>query len=171
LTNTGADSGLDKSASDYVGRVAYQPNRILTFSASTRLNEATWNVERLELDSRANFDRWSVSMLYGNYAAQPDLGYLTRREAILTTGSIKVAANWVVSGGVRYNLRDNKFDQYTVGAGYVDDCYTFAVSYTTDYNYTSSTTTTPTTDHKIMLQIGLRTIGATSYSQSVGTSQ
>ncbi|MBP0645031.1 LPS assembly protein LptD, partial [Mycobacterium tuberculosis] len=83
LTNTGIDSGLDKTRSDYVARVTYQPNRTYTFSASTRLDEATANVQRLELEGSASFDRWSVSMIYGNYAAQPELGYLTRREGIL----------------------------------------------------------------------------------------
>lgn len=30
---------------------------------------------------------------YGNCAAQPDIGYLTRREGILGSGSVKVGAN------------------------------------------------------------------------------
>lgn len=168
LTNTGIESGLDKSASDYVARVTYQPNRTFTFSASTRLDEATWNVQRLELQGSASFDRWSVSMIYGNYAAQPELGFLTRREGILTTGSIKLASNWVASGGVRYDLQANKVNQYIIGAGYVDDCFVLAVNYITDYSYTSLTTTTPTLDHRVMLQIGLRTIGTTSFNQNVG---
>jgi LPS-assembly protein len=51
----------------------------------------------------------------------------------------------------------------------VDDCFVLAVNYITDYAYQSVTTTNPTVDHRIMLQIGLRTIGSTSFSQSVGT--
>lgn len=171
LTNTGLDSGLDKAASDYVGRITYQPIQILTFSTSTRLDEATLETRRLEVEARANFDRWSVGLLYGNYAAQPSLGYLTQREGLLPTGSIKLGANWVASGGVRYDLRNNAFDQYTVGIRYVDDCFTIGVNYTTDYSYTSSTTTTSTTNHRIMLQIGLRTIGTNSFSSSIGSSQ
>jgi LPS-assembly protein len=171
LTNTGIESGLDTARSDYVGRLTYQPNRTFSFSASTRLDQETWNVERLELEGRASFDRWSVSMLYGNYAAQPELGFLTRREGILTNGSIKLASNWVASGGVRYDLATNKVDQYIIGAGYVDDCFVLAVNYITDYAYTTSTNLTPTLDHRIMLQIGLRTIGMSSLSESVGTPQ
>nr|WP_315838789.1 LPS-assembly protein LptD [Bradyrhizobium prioritasuperba] len=171
LTNTGLESGLDKSTSDYVGRLTYQPNRTFTFSASTRLDQDTLNVSRLELQGGAAFDRWSVNLIYGNYAAQPDLGFLTRREGILTTGSIKLAANWVASGGVRYDLQKNKVNQYIIGAGYVDDCFVLAVNYITDYSYTSLTTTTPTLDHRVMLQIGLRTIGTTSFNQNVGSAQ
>jgi LPS-assembly protein len=169
LTNTGIGTGLDTARSDYVGRVSYQPNKTYTFSASTRLDQDTWAVQRLELEGRATFDRWSINMIYGNYAAQPSLGFLTRREGILTTATIKLASNWVVSGGLRYDLQNDKINQYIVGAGYVDDCFVLAVNYITDYAYTSVTTPTPTLDHRIMLQIGLRTIGTTSISQTVGT--
>jgi len=72
------------------------------------MDEQTWNIQRFEAEGRANFNRWSVSMMYGNYAAQPELGYLTRREGILTTGSIKVATNWVVTGSARWDLEANE---------------------------------------------------------------
>jgi len=62
-------------------------------------------------------------MMYGNYAQQPELGYLTRREGLLGSASVKVAANWVVSGAARWDLEANKLNQYVVGAGYVDDCF------------------------------------------------
>ena len=82
-TNTGLDSGLQNTRSDYVARINYSPNRTYTFSVRSRIDEATWNVNRFEAEGRASFDRWSVSLMYGNYAAQPELGYLTRREGML----------------------------------------------------------------------------------------
>ncbi len=75
--------------------------------------------------------------MYGNYAAQPELGYLTRREGILTSGSVKVASNWVVQGAARWDLEANKINQYVVGAGYVDDCFVLAANYVTSYTYTA----------------------------------
>ena len=171
LTNTGVDTGLDKAKSDYVGRIAYQPNKTFSFTTRARIDEATGNFKRFETEGRANFDRWSVSMLYGDYAAQPELGFLTRRQGILSTASVKVANNWVLSGGLRYDLTQNKVNQYIVGAGYVDDCFILAVNYITDYNYTTILNQTPVTDHRVMLQIGLRTIGSTALSQTVGTLQ
>ena len=83
ITNTGLESGLDKTVSDYVGRVTYQPNQVYSFTARGRFDQATFTPERLELESRANFDRWTLQVLYGDYAAQPLLGFLTRREGIL----------------------------------------------------------------------------------------
>jgi LPS-assembly protein len=160
-TNTGLDSGLATTRSDYVASVSYSPNRTYTFSTRARIDEATTNVNRFEAEGRATFDRWSVSMLYGNYAPQQELGYLTRREGLLGSASVKVAANWVVSGAARWDLEANKINQYIVGAGYVDDCFVLAANYVTSYNY-SAGTAPPTLNHTFMLQIGLRTLATSS---------
>ena len=165
MTNTGLDSGLQTTASDYVSSIDYSPNRTYTFSVRSRFDEQTWNVQRFEAEARANFDRWSVSMLYGDYAAQPDLGYLTRREGILGSGSLKIAANWVVSGGARWDLEANKIDQYVVGAGYVDDCFVLAANYIRSYNYATASSP-PVLSNAYMLQIGLRTLATTSGGSS-----
>lgn len=163
VTNTGVDSGLQNTRSDYVARVNYSPNRTYTFSTRARLEEGTLNVQRFEAEGRASFDRWSVSLMYGNYAKQPELGYLTRREGLLGSASVKVAANWVVSGSARWDLEANKINQYVVGAGYVDDCFVLAANYVTSYSY-SAGTTPPVLGHAFMLQIGLRTLATQSSS-------
>jgi LPS-assembly protein len=165
VTNTGVDSGLQNARSDYVARVNYSPNRTYSFSVRSRMDGDTLNINRFEAEGRANFDRWSVSLTYGNYAAQPDLGYLTRREGLLGSGSIKVAANWVVSGAARWDLEANKLNQYIVGAGYVDDCFVLAANYVTSYQY-SAGVTPPVLSHAFMLQIGLRTLANTTSSAS-----
>ena len=74
VTNTALDSGLDKPASDYVASINYSPNRTYTFTTRARFDEATGSVERFEAEGKANFDRWSVSLLYGDYAAAARIG-------------------------------------------------------------------------------------------------
>jgi LPS-assembly protein len=161
-TNTALDSGLQKPVSDYVASIAYAPNRTYTFSSRARFDEATGAVQRLEVEGRASFDRWSVSMMYGDYAAQPDLGYLTRRSGILGSGSVKLASNWVATGAARFNLESNAIDTYAVGFGYVDDCFILGVNYITNYSYSSYTSgLPPQLSHAVMLQLGLRTLGQT----------
>jgi LPS-assembly protein len=162
VTNTAVDSGLQNAKSDYVGSVSYSPNRTYTFSVRTRLDEQTLEVNRFEAEGRANFDRWSVSLMYGDYAAQPDIGYLTRREGILGSASLKVAENWVMTGSARWDLVANQINQYVVGAGYVDDCFVLAANYVTSYSY-ATTTTPPILGHAFMLQLGLRTIGTATF--------
>jgi LPS-assembly protein len=163
--NTGVDSGLARQKSDYVARVNYAPNRTYTFSVRGRFDQQTINVQRFEAEARANFDRWSVSMIYGNYAPQADLGYLTRREGLLGSASLKVAANWVVTGAARWDLQANTINQYVIGAGYVDDCFVLAANYVTSYSYANAGAA-PVLGHAYMFQIGLRTLATTS---STGT--
>ncbi len=157
VTNTAVDSGLQTPRSDYVASLSYSPNRTYTVATRARFDEATGAVERFEAEAKANFDRWSVSVLYGDYAAQPDIGYLTRREGILVSGSVKLATNWVATGAARWDLVANQINQYVVGAGYVDDCFVLAANYVTSYSY-ATTTAPPILGHAFMLQIGLRTI-------------
>jgi LPS-assembly protein len=170
ITNTGLNSGLDKPRSDYVARVNYSPNRTYTFSTRARFDEQTLDVQRFEAEGRASFDRWSVSLMYGNYAPQPELGYLIRREGLLGTGSIKVATNWVVSGAARWDLVTNQINQYVIGAGYVDDCFVLAANYVTSYTYAAGSAP-PVLNHAFMVQIGLRTLGTTASTASGGAIQ
>ena len=89
------------------------------------------------------------------------MGYLIRREGLLGSGSLKVAANWVVTGAARWDLEANKINQYVIGAGYVDDCFVLAANYVTSYTYAAGSTP-PVLNHTVMLQIGLRTLGTTA---------
>jgi LPS-assembly protein len=169
-TNTGVDSGLATAKSDYVGRVSYSPNRTYTFTTRARFDEASLDVKRFEAEGRANFDRWSASLMYGDYAAQPDLGFLTRREGLLGSGSVKVATNWVMTGAARWDLVANNINQYVVGAGYVDDCFVLGVNYITSYTY-SAGTTPPVLSHGFSFSLGLRTLGSTTASGAGGAIQ
>ena len=156
ITNTGLESGLDKPISDYVGSVNYQPNQVYSFTASGRFDQATFTPERLEFESRANFDRWTLQVLYGDYAAQPLLGLLTRREAVLAGASVKLTENWLLLGSLRYDITNDQFDQTRIGIGYVDDCFMLSVNWLTGYTYTP---TGPVGNSTFMLQLSLRTLG------------
>jgi LPS-assembly protein len=164
-TNTGLGSGLDSDVSDYVARISYQPNRTFTFSTRYRFDNTTLDLRRFEAEGRANFDRWSVGLLYGSYDMQPQLGFLTRREGILGTASVKLTNNWVATTALRYDLDAYKFASTQFGLGYIDDCIIIALNYITNYEYSGN----PTQDHRFMLQLTLRTLGGTSVSQGVGS--
>jgi LPS-assembly protein len=159
ITNTGLGSGLDKVRSDYVARAQFQPNQVYTFTSRFRFDEADFTLQRLEVEARATFDRWNASILYGDYGAQPQLGFLTRRDGVLTSGAYKVSDNWVVNGGVRYDIHAGKLSQTRLGFGYIDDCFIMAFQYYTDYTYSGNVTSSQT----YMLQISLRTIGGTGF--------
>jgi LPS-assembly protein len=164
-TNTGLDSGLDTTRSDYVARISYQPNSTYTFTSRFRLDNDSFDVKRFELEADANFGRINGSLLYGDYAAQPEIGFLEARQGILGSTTYKIDTNWAVIGGARYDINAGKFDQTRIGLGYVDDCLILALNYITDYTYSGNVTA----NHTIMLQLSLRTLGGTSVSQGVGS--
>ncbi len=163
-TNTGLESGLDTQLSDYVARLSYQPNNIYTFTSRFRFDKDDFTVKRMELEARAKYERWGFSLLYGDYAAQPELGFLYPRQGVLGLSTFKLDANWVLLAGARYDINAEKFDQTRLGLGYMDDCLILALNYITNYTYSGNVST----NHSIMLQLTLRTLGGTSLNQSVG---
>ncbi len=154
-TNTGIQSGLDTNRSDYVARVAFQPNATFGVTTRFRMNEADFTLQRTEVEATANFDRWTTSVLFGNYAPQPLLGFIERREGIVGSAKYKVNQNWLLLGAVRYDILAEQVTATQIGVGYVDDCLILALNYLTEYNYNS----TQKSNHAIMLQLGLRTLG------------
>jgi LPS-assembly protein len=175
-TNTGIESGLDTTRSDYVARVAYQPNSTFTLTSRFRMNEADFTLARSEFEAAANFDRWTTSLIYGNYAAQPALGFLERREGLVGSAKFKINPNWLVLGALRYDLRAEQLTETQVGLGYIDDCLILALNYITEFNYNVAGTTTTTTttagtppkhNQTLMLQLTLRTLGGSSASTGV----
>lgn len=161
--NTGLESGLDTRASDYVARFIFQPSTTYAFISRFRFDEQSFDIRRVELESRVNFERWTLSLLYGNYDAQPEIGILTRRQGVLASGSVKLTQNWSLTGGLRYDPEVDKINQTSVGLGYIDDCFAIRATYATSYGYTAN----PQPIHTALLQISLRTLGTTHFSQRV----
>ncbi len=161
LTNTGIDSGLDTTVSDYVARASYQPNSQLMFTSRFRFDQSTFDVQRMELETTAAFGRWNTQLMYGDYAAQPALG-LDRRQGILGIGRYKLDESWVLLGGAQYDLRADKVSSTQIGLGYIDDCLILALNYMTSYSYSGSTSANNT----VFLQLSLRTLGGTTFGQS-----
>ena len=154
-TNTGIDSGLDTTRSDYVARLQFQPNRIYQFTSRFRFDENDFTLKRLELEATGNFDRWRLTLMYGDYAAQPALGFLTRRDGVLVQTAYKINPNWVVSTALRYDIEAGKLDQTRVGIGYIDDCYMLSFNYIGDFTFSGNVQNNNT----FMLQMTLRTLG------------
>ena len=166
-SNTGLASGLDTRLSDYVARASYQPNSILKLSSRFRFDKDSFEVKRMELESNVAFDRWNVTLLYGDYAAQPEIGFLDRREGLLGSAAVKLDTNWLLRGALLYDLKAEKFSQNSLGLSYIDDCVILGLNYITNYSYGSGV---PVLNHTVMLQLSLRTLGGSSVSQNLNAS-
>ena len=157
LTNTGLQTGLDTARSDYVARASYQPNSTFTFTSRFRFDEGDFTLKRTELETTAAFGRWTTSLMYGNYAAQPALGFLNNREGILASTRVKLDESWQLLGAVRYDIRAHELSQTQLGVGYVDDCLILALNYITDYAYSGSVSV----NHTFMMQLSCAPLEAT----------
>jgi LPS-assembly protein len=164
-TNSGLDSGLDTTRSDYVARASYQPNSALTFTSRFRLDEQDFTLRRAELEASANFGRWTTSVMYGSYDPQPALGFLHHREGILGSARVKLDHNWLLLGAARYDLRAEQISQTQIGVGYIDDCLILALNYIADYAYSGSVSV----NRSIMMQVSLRTLGGNTSTQRWST--
>ncbi len=162
-TNTGLDSGLDTARSDYVARASYQPNSTFMFTSRFRIGESDFTLRRTELEATANFGRWTTTLLYGDYAAQPEIGFLTRREGILGNARLKLSPIGSCLARPGMTCCAHQVSQTQMGVGYVDDCLILALNYVTDYAYSGSVSV----NHTFMMQIGLRTLGGNTSNQGV----
>src|SRR5204863_213544 len=102
--------------------IANQPGVALTFTSRFRFSETDFTLQRTELETVASFGRWTTTIMYGNYAAQPLIGFLDRREGILGTLRFKLDPNWVLLGGAGYDIHAKSFTRTQTGVGYMSDC-------------------------------------------------
>ncbi len=184
IANVGRDSGLESKRSDFVGRFQVAPNRNLSFVTRGRFDQDDLSIKRFETGVTGSFGPWlpvTASVLYANYAAQPELGYQQRREGIAASAQLNLTANWHLSGSVlvdldRYlgssvvaNTRD-KFavSAYSFGLGYMDECTILSVNYVVTPQYISSTSGEREANHSVLFRLELRTLGQASYRQSIG---
>jgi LPS-assembly protein len=127
LLNTGRDSGLESSASDYVGRLHVAPNKNISFTTRARFDEEDLTIRRFEAGFSGSFAPYlplSGSLIYARYAPQPELGIDRRREGFTASARYSLNTQWWVSGSVLVDL-----DRYLIARE------TFANQYT---NYVSS---------------------------------
>ena len=86
-------------------------------------------------------------------------GFPATASGILTSGAYKVSENWVVNGGVRYDIQNGKLSQTRLGLGYIDDCFIMSFQYYADYTFSGNVTPSQT----YLLQVSLRTLGGTGF--------
>jgi LPS-assembly protein len=146
-----------------VASATLQPNSQLTFTSRLRFDESDLTLQRTELQSTVNFERWSTTLVYGNYAPQPAVGVLDRREGVVASARAKVDANWALLGAVRYDVRSAQISGGSFGAGYVDDCFIVAMNYLSEYAYNG----TSKFNNTVMFQVSLRTLGGNTTTQGL----
>ncbi len=164
VSNTGAQSGLEDRSSDYVARAYFQPTGRFSFVTRFRFDKEDLSMRRFEIETRSTWDRLTLATIYARYEAQPDIGFLVRRNGVYQTASYKFMDYWSITAGVRYDLDRDRIDFGTLSLAYTDECFVISANYVADY--TNLVTSTPV--HKFLLRVDLRTLGGTGFTQNVG---
>jgi LPS-assembly protein len=186
LVNTGLNSGLDKDRSDYVARFAFSPNKQVSFIARGRFDSESLKLQRLELSATTVFGDLSTNILYARQDAQPDLGFVRRREGLAFSNTLKLPNNWYTTGSIvvdldRYTLdRDlvrtgivaGKYNDtwfrpssYSLGFGYTDECTTFSVLYSRSVS--DNVGAAKVTSSTVFFRLELKHLGQLNYRQTV----
>jgi LPS-assembly protein len=179
--NTGLDSGLDKTFSNFVFGETLQPtSNPITLMSKQQFDSSTLQLARFDGIARADYAGVSGSVDYALYAAQPALGLEYPREGLTGSVGYKFQDRWSVDGSLVLDMSRHYYDTlgqttpifypvgYSFGVGYKDDCTTLTVRY-------SSNTSTPavysefpggpviynpaTRNQTLMFQLVLRTLG------------
>jgi LPS-assembly protein len=169
--NTGLESGLDKTYSNFVAGETIAPfSSNFSLTSKQQFDSSTFALARLDVIASGSIGGWKANLDYGQYAAQPLLGWLYKREGLLANASYKVASNWTVDGGVTFDMSRHYYDlpnqktplfypvNYNVGLTYGDTCTTLKVSYSNSLS-DPVLSTPPVRDQTLLLQLTLRTLG------------
>ncbi len=180
--NVGLSSGLDTRLSDYVGAVSIAPNSVLSFTAKSRFDVNTFQPRRIDLVGTYNLGAWTGGIQYANYQAQPVIGYYVRREGLSLNSRYNISENYFAQGNITFDMSRQFYPSaltgftnpgpfavaaFGVGAGYKDDCTTFSVNYSSMYQDNGNGALIH--NQTLLLQLNLRTLGGTSFSQNLGT--
>ncbi len=181
--NIGLSSGLDTRKSDVVTRFAIAPNSQFAFIAKTRFDPAKNALRRLDLIGSAKFGALDTTLQYARYDAQPVLGFEKRREGLSAAFKYKVDQNYFLSSNVIFDLSRQLYNGtpgvvgnaglFTVaglgvGLGYIDDCTSFSINYTSAYQDKGAGV--PVRNQTLAFQLQLRTLGDTRITSSLGNS-
>lgn len=191
---TAYGSGLETNTSDWVGRVNLDSATGFRVGAQARFDHADFTLNRADIQATGTAGPLTAGVgwaylrtpreLYDLLTAYgvTDPGALAIRDAmkdsrseLQTHANLRLADNWRVFGGVRYDLKSKFVSGDTVGIGYDNDSFSVSLSYS-DQTYSAvNATTLPVTvssvhDQTFYLRFGFRTLGDGQLSNSLSTS-
>ena len=120
-----------------MARLTFQPTTTYAFISRFRFDEETLDVRRVELESRVQFERWSVRPVRqlrrtaGDRNPDAPAGHPHHRVGQADAELVAVSA------GCAIDIEAQQLNQTTFGLGYIDDCFGIRMTYTTDYGYTA----------------------------------
>lgn len=126
-------SGLENQTSDYVARLAIQPNEYFSYSQRVRIDQDDLSLARHELDMRLGSDKNWFELGYLSLADDQAAIGLESRHEIYVAGRVQLADFWSTYGSYRRDLEENDSIEARAGLEYLDECFGFALEVKRDY--------------------------------------
>jgi len=132
-------SGLATDNSDYVGGLYLQATSALAFTAQSRFNHSTFDIERTDLGSSVKYGPVQASVNYAKIpavtptAAPSAIVSNQDQEEILAGGALAITTDWWLLGNLRYDLQADQTIEDGLGLRYQDDCFRLDVIYQRSY--------------------------------------
>ncbi len=129
------NSGLASSDSDYVSGLYLQASNNLSFSAQTRFDQDTFDIERVDLGSQLRYGPVEARVNYADVPGEvdvnvpPAIASRIDREEILAAGALAITSEWWLLGNIRYDIQAEQTITDGVGLRWMDDCFKLDVTY------------------------------------------
>ena len=161
--NTGLESGLESSRSDYVARLFVQASPNLALSTRFRFDEDTFEARTTELQATFRQGPLQGNVLYGRYEERPRIGFGDTQEGILGSAKLDVTENWFLTAGARYDIDTERFDRTQLGIGYLDECFDMRITYSNSLERDGNKDPV----HEVLFRLSLRTLGGGAFRTSL----
>ncbi len=164
LVNTGLESGLETTRSDYVLGATLDSSAGMSIGLSGRFDEKDLGLRRGDASLRYLSTWYSFGTTYSFIDAQPLYAFSDERHEVAASGSVSLTDEWRLFGSFTYDLENDTAYQRTLGLAYdACSCFSFSVAYNTQENrYTGDQT-----QRSLMFRLGLRTIGDVGYKYTL----
>ncbi|WP_395647541.1 LPS-assembly protein LptD [Terricaulis sp.] len=146
-------NNLDGRTSDWVGAVQVDLGRNFGTEARVRLDDETFEVNRVDLGVRGAIGRFSANMRY--FSVDETLAPTDPNEELNANLGVELARGWRMQFGLTRDLDSDMNLRQDIRAIYEDDCTFLEIAYTR--NETQRGTIGP--DEGLQIRIGLRSLG------------
>jgi LPS-assembly protein len=155
LVNAGANSGLERDTSDYVGMAGFDLPNGLSVAHSARLDKNDLSLRRSDTSVRFDGARFETEVTYTRIAAQPLYGLTENASEIQSAAAFKFDNYWSVFGSLTYDINRQSLSRNGFGFSYDDRDTVFSVV----YEQTRDKSGTTANDWSIGARLMFRTLG------------
>ena len=160
VSGVGLNSGLESTLSDYVAGVSVDTGVGPRFTASSRFDNASLEINRTELQATTALGPVTASASY-LYLRHDPLSLSSSDSVVRGAASVNIADNWRAFGTLTYDIAHDSLAGDSFGIAFDNDCLTLSVAY-------SQTIVSDQPNQYLSFRLALRTFGAGNVSTNLG---